>query len=72
MCKGGKGVVGPAQSVSSGNRLGCCVQFACCLTYTKPMCVVCLTFFPLCSIKAIGYDMDYTLIHYDVNAWEVR
>jgi hypothetical protein len=25
-----------------------------------------------CSIKAIGYDMDYTLIHYDVNAWEVR
>jgi hypothetical protein len=22
------------------------------------------------SIKAIGYDMDYTLIHYDVNAWE--
>eukprot|EP00798_Chlamydomonas_sp_ICE-L_P019955 gene19955-26663_t len=24
------------------------------------------------SIKAIGYDMDYTLIHYDVNAWEGR
>lgn len=22
------------------------------------------------SIQAIGYDMDYTLIHYDVNAWE--
>ncbi len=22
------------------------------------------------SIKAIGYDMDYTLIHYEVNAWE--
>jgi 5'-nucleotidase len=22
------------------------------------------------SIKAIGYDMDYTLIHYDVEAWE--
>jgi hypothetical protein len=25
----------------------------------------------VCSIKAIGYDMDYTLIHYDVDAWEV-
>ncbi|GAX76350.1 hypothetical protein CEUSTIGMA_g3796.t1 [Chlamydomonas eustigma] len=24
------------------------------------------------SIKAIGYDMDYTLIHYDVEAWEGR
>lgn len=24
------------------------------------------------SIKAIGYDMDYTLIHYDVEAWEER
>lgn len=22
------------------------------------------------AIKAIGYDMDYTLIHYDVEAWE--
>lgn len=22
------------------------------------------------SIQVIGYDMDYTLIHYDVNAWE--
>ncbi|CAL8467153.1 g6689 [Coccomyxa elongata] len=22
------------------------------------------------SIQTIGYDMDYTLIHYDVNAWE--
>jgi 5'-nucleotidase len=22
------------------------------------------------SIKAIGYDMDYTLVHYDVAAWE--
>jgi HAD superfamily 5'-nucleotidase-like hydrolase len=22
------------------------------------------------SIRAIGYDMDYTLIHYDVDAWE--
>ena len=24
------------------------------------------------SIRAIGYDMDYTLINYDVNAWEGR
>ncbi|CAD7698278.1 unnamed protein product [Ostreobium quekettii] len=24
------------------------------------------------SIKCIGYDMDYTLVHYDVNAWEGR
>ena len=24
------------------------------------------------SIKAIGYDMDYTLIHYRVEAWERR
>ena len=24
------------------------------------------------SIQAIGYDMDYTLVHYDVNAWERR
>ena len=24
------------------------------------------------SIKAIGYDMDYTLVHYDAAAWEER
>ncbi|MFP4598163.1 MAG: HAD-IG family 5'-nucleotidase [Persicimonas sp.] len=24
------------------------------------------------SIKAIGYDMDYTLVHYNVNQWEAR
>jgi 5'-nucleotidase len=24
------------------------------------------------SIKAIGYDMDYTLVHYKVGAWERR
>ncbi len=24
------------------------------------------------SIKAIGYDMDYTLVHYNVEAWEAR
>jgi len=24
------------------------------------------------SIKAIGYDMDYTLVHYNVDAWEGR
>ncbi|MBL8738804.1 MAG: hypothetical protein JNL12_20410, partial [Planctomycetes bacterium] len=21
------------------------------------------------SIKAVGFDMDYTLVHYDVQAW---
>jgi hypothetical protein len=34
--------------------------------------VYCSRTLNLRSIKAIGYDMDYTLIHYDVNAWEVR
>ena len=24
------------------------------------------------SIKAIGYDMDYTLVHYRVDEWETR
>jgi len=24
------------------------------------------------SIEAIGFDMDYTLVHYDVKAWEAR
>ncbi|HYO64602.1 MAG TPA: 5'-nucleotidase domain-containing protein, partial [Archangium sp.] len=24
------------------------------------------------AIKAVGYDMDYTLIHYKVEAWEQR
>ncbi|MFW5966074.1 MAG: 5'-nucleotidase domain-containing protein, partial [Persicimonas sp.] len=24
------------------------------------------------SIKAIGYDMDYTLVHYNVDQWEAR
>ena len=24
------------------------------------------------SIQAIGFDMDYTLVHYDVKAWEAR
>jgi 5'-nucleotidase len=24
------------------------------------------------SIRAIGFDMDYTLVHYDVRAWEAR
>jgi len=24
------------------------------------------------SIRAVGYDMDYTLVHYDVGAWERR
>ncbi|MBU6374924.1 MAG: hypothetical protein KGQ59_02905, partial [Bdellovibrionales bacterium] len=24
------------------------------------------------SIQAIGYDMDYTLIHYDAHKWEER
>lgn len=34
--------------------------------------VYCSRTLNLRSIKAIGYDMDYTLIHYDVNAWEGR
>ena len=24
------------------------------------------------AIRAIGFDMDYTLVHYDVDAWEER
>lgn len=24
------------------------------------------------SIRAVGFDMDYTLVHYDVRAWETR
>jgi 5'-nucleotidase len=24
------------------------------------------------SIRAVGCDMDYTLVHYDVGAWEQR
>ncbi|MBL8722830.1 MAG: HAD-IG family 5'-nucleotidase [Planctomycetes bacterium] len=24
------------------------------------------------SIQAVGFDMDYTLVHYDVHAWEAR
>ncbi len=24
------------------------------------------------SIRAVGFDMDYTLVHYDVQAWEAR
>ena len=24
------------------------------------------------QLKAIGYDMDYTLVHYDVDVWERR
>ncbi|HEU4420054.1 MAG TPA: 5'-nucleotidase domain-containing protein, partial [Planctomycetota bacterium] len=24
------------------------------------------------SIRAIGFDMDYTLVHYDVYSWEAR
>eukprot|EP01025_Chloroclados_australasicus_P044344 TRINITY_DN4805_c0_g1_i1.p1 TRINITY_DN4805_c0_g1~~TRINITY_DN4805_c0_g1_i1.p1 ORF type:complete len:679 (+),score=92.88 TRINITY_DN4805_c0_g1_i1:39-2039(+) len=34
--------------------------------------VFCSRTLNLRSIKAIGFDMDYTLIHYDVNAWEGR
>ena len=32
--------------------------------------VFCSRTLNLRSIQAIGYDMDYTLVHYDVNAWE--
>ena len=24
------------------------------------------------SVHAVGFDMDYTLVHYDVVAWEAR
>ncbi len=24
------------------------------------------------GVKAIGYDMDYTLVHYNIEAWERR
>ena len=34
--------------------------------------VFCSRTLNLRSIQAIGYDMDYTLVHYDVNAWEGR
>lgn len=46
----------PAVSAASARNVACC----CCCTFACGH-----------SIKAIGYDMDYTLIHYDVNAWEV-
>jgi hypothetical protein len=26
----------------------------------------------MCQIRCIGYDMDYTLIHYKVTEWEGR
>eukprot|EP00210_Caulerpa_lentillifera_P003662 g3496.t1 len=32
--------------------------------------IFCTRTLNLRSIKCIGYDMDYTLIHYDVRAWE--
>ncbi|XP_068659725.1 uncharacterized protein [Aristolochia californica] len=34
--------------------------------------IFCTRTLNLRSISAIGYDMDYTLIHYDVMAWEGR
>ncbi|KAG9459965.1 hypothetical protein H6P81_004473 [Aristolochia fimbriata] len=34
--------------------------------------IFCTRTLNLRSISAIGYDMDYTLIHYDVTAWEGR
>jgi hypothetical protein len=45
----------------------------CCLSSKHGLLLLLLLLLPLTpdSIKAIGYDMDYTLIHYDVNAWEV-
>ena len=24
------------------------------------------------SVHAVGFDMDYTLVHYDVREWEAR
>jgi len=44
-------------------------------TYPRGMpqrAVFCSRTLNLRSIQAIGYDMDYTLVHYDVNAWEGR
>jgi 5'-nucleotidase len=44
-------------------------------THTRPpraRGVFCNRTLNLRSIKAIGYDMDYTLIHYHVDVWEAR
>ncbi|XP_068663269.1 uncharacterized protein [Aristolochia californica] len=38
----------------------------------SPRGIFCTRTLNLRSISAIGYDMDYTLIHYDVMAWEGR
>jgi len=39
---------------------------------TAPRGIFCNRTLNLRSIRAIGYDMDYTLIHYQVEAWERR
>jgi 5'-nucleotidase len=41
-------------------------------TTPRPRGVFCNRTLNLRSIKAIGYDMDYTLIHYHVDVWEAR
>ncbi|MCL7043678.1 hypothetical protein MKW94_002073 [Papaver nudicaule] len=41
-------------------------------TRQSPRGIFCTRTLNLRSISAIGYDMDYTLIHYNVKAWEGR
>lgn len=41
-------------------------------THTRCRDIFCNRTLNLRSIKAIGYDMDYTLVHYQVEAWEGR
>jgi HAD superfamily 5'-nucleotidase-like hydrolase len=38
----------------------------------RPRGVFCNRTLNLRSIRAIGYDLDYTLVHYNVTAWEAR
>src|ERR1700683_1917022 len=38
----------------------------------RPRGVFCNRTLNLRSIRAIGYDLDYTLVHYNVAAWEER
>jgi len=41
--------------------------------YSKPQrAVYCSRTLNMRAVQAIGYDMDYTLVHYDVDAWEGR
>ncbi|TKY72957.1 Cytosolic purine 5'-nucleotidase [Spatholobus suberectus] len=42
------------------------------LSRNSPRGIFCTRTLNLRSISAIGYDMDYTLVHYNVKAWEGR